>query len=170
MKIFPNRILPPGDPSKFVVWKRMYITDPDGAEYLNRLYIFRCPWFGLMRHEIVSADWDRTPHNHPWGLTAKSSFWSYVAKGGYTEGLYTIMGDRLVNQRFETHRRGWHAFGLDDVHRITHVEPNTVTYVISGRKRSGWGFWVADADRKTGTIVSWRDYLDSQGRDGNGAR
>lgn len=170
MKIFPKRILPPGDPSRFVIWKWMMITDPDGNPYLDRLYIFRCPLFGLMRHAIRSADFDRTPHNHPWGLTGKSSFWSYVAKGGYTEELSTILGDRLVNPRTKIWRRGWHAFGLDDVHRITEVEPGTVTYVVSGRKRSGWGFWVEDSPIPYGRIVSWRDYLDSQGRNGNGAR
>lgn len=170
-----KRILPPGDPSRYVFWRYMKIVDPDGNPYLDRLYIFRCPLFGLMLHKIRAADFDRTPHNHPWGITQKSSFWSYVVKGGYTEELATILGDRLVNGRTETHRRGWHAFGLDDVHRISAVEPGTVTFVVSGRKRSGWGFWVEDGmadygNVPTGKIVSWRDYLDSQGRDGNGAR
>ncbi len=174
-KIFPHRILPPGDPSRYVFFRWMMITDPDGNPYLDRLYIFRCPLFGWMLHWIRSADFDRTPHNHPWGITKKSSFWSFVVRGGYTEELATIhhafhdddYRGVLTAHRTETHKAGrWHAFGLNDVHRISECDPRTVTFVVSGKKRSGWGFWNEDEGR----IVSWRDYLDSQGRDGNGAR
>ncbi len=186
-KILPGRKLPPGDPSKIVIWKWMMITDPEGDPYLDRLYIFRCPWVGFMLHWIRAADFDRTPHNHPWGITKKSSFWSFVVRGSYTEELQSVVtvvatqgspmghlnGKKvLTGVTSVTHKAGhWHAFGLDDVHRISECDPRTITFVVSGKKRSGWGFWVeTEDDSGTGKIVSWRDYLDSQGRNGNGAR
>lgn len=167
MKIFPKRLSPPGNPSRFIFWRWMTITDMEGEPYLTRLYVFRCPKFGINLHWIHRHDWEREVHSHPWGTTKRTSFWSFVVKGGYTEELATVREDSLAwrpdgeptfflaDHRTKTWGRGWHAFGINDVHRISSVKPGTVTLVVHGKKRSGWGFWSEEQQR----LVPWREWL-----------
>lgn len=160
MRIFKNRTLPAGDPSRFVVWRWMDILGgPEKSLYLRRLYVLRTPLGGLMIHWIHRPDWSREAlHDHPWGLTKRSSFWAFIVRGGYTEQIQTMGQDEI---RTLTHKAGrWHGFPIGDVHRIDAVKSGTVTLVISGRKRFGWGFWV------DGKIVPWREYVDDFGQDG----
>lgn len=169
------RTLPAGDPSKFVWWRYMPITDPETGElYLNRLYIFRTPWGGLMKHNIAGADWGRDLHSHPWQL-GSWSFLTLVARGGYEEEVAEIVGDvcgmfkcLLAGRRTRIRKaRRIYAFRADEVHRISAVKPKTVTFVWSFPKPKNrtWGFWIED-ENGFGRIQKWSEYLDQYGRDG----
>ncbi len=165
-----KRTLPAGDPSKFVLWRHMDITDPDTGElYLRRLYIFRTPLGGLMSHQLLAEDFGRDLHGHPWRLGGWS-FLSLVVRGGYEEEVATIdtLADGrqfLYGNRTRIRKAGRaYAFRQDDVHRISSVEPKTWTIVWSFPKPKNrtWGFWVADEglEKRTGKIVKWSEYLD----------
>lgn len=166
-----NRSIPAGDPAKLVWLRTMDITGPEldapDSLYLRRLYVFRCQKFGVMLHQIHREDWDRDGlHCHPWNFRAK------ILKGGYTEQVQTLSSIsfegldecaphvRALRPVHElTWRRGsWHKFGESDVHRISSVQPGTISLVINGPKFRTWGFFVPSRG-----IVPWREYLQEQG-------
>lgn len=167
MRIFPNRTLPAGDPSKFVLWRWMDITGPGGHEnggheelYLRRLYVLRTPKFGVMLHWIKREDWDRDAlHNHPW------TFWRFIVRGGYTESLAWVADEvkpALGPQVERSYAAGrFNKFPDGAYHRITSVKPHTVSLVFTGPKVNSWGFFVPGEGH-----VGWKDYVSP----GGGAR
>lgn len=47
--------------------------------YMERKWLFVCPWFGIRIHHILASDNDRAFHDHPYNYA------SYIVKGHYTE-------------------------------------------------------------------------------------
>lgn len=121
------------------VWQ---LQHPDGTPYLTRHVLWGANALedhdptvpsSAFVHEIHTADADRHMHNHPWAWSA-----SVVLAGGYTE---MRGGPGLEYTR--AHREGdLVLFRPDDYHRITTVEPGTVTLFLCGRETHNWGFLV----------------------------
>ncbi len=166
-KVLPNRTIAAGDPRPWQLWRWMAISGPSGHQnsghtelYLLRLYVFRCPWFGIMVHFLEREDWDRDAlHDHPW------MFWRFIVSGGYVEEVaYPIMNAKgevhpmqhLNTSKMVTHR--WlraSKFPTGAYHRITSVKPRTVSLLINGPKTNSWGFFVPGTGK-----IGWRDYVD----------
>lgn len=118
----------------------------DGSAYLDRHVLWgvnaledhdpAVPSSGFV-HQIYTPDGDRHMHNHPWAWSA-----AVVLAGGYTEERLLARGQGYYSHR-QTHRVGdLNTFRTDDYHRITHVEPGTVTLFLCGREVQDWGFLV----------------------------
>jgi hypothetical protein len=113
--------------------------------YLRRLRILQTPWWAVYLHWINEPDTDRDIHDHPW------RFWSLILRGGYTEEIYERLAPIIAKRRW----RQWsaHHMPITMAHRITSVEPKTVTLVITGRRVRDWCFWTEDG------LIPWRQYL-----------
>jgi len=123
-------------------WLRVQrITRGDGAPYLWRLILFRCPWFAVYLHVFLGDD-DLCEHSHPW------DFVSIILWGGYYEitqngrlWRWYLPGSVLVR------RAEWR-------HRVMRFEQRTaVSLVLTGRKRQSWGFYTRD-----GVFIPWKQY------------
>lgn len=109
-------------------------------DYLDRLQIIRTPLFGVYLHRIHAPDLYRDPHTHPWW------FASLVLSGGYTE---EIDGSAVrVRDRFSLR-----VLSRRHAHRITETRGILWTLVITGPRRSSWGF------RTPQGYMDWRLYL-----------
>lgn len=116
--------------------------------------------FSIRLHQIVTSDYDRDMHSHPW------SFLSLVLRGRYVEArpLFTegFKFDWELKQGEELNRKvirraGSLAFRrASDRHRIRYVDPDTWTLVIAGRKTRDWGFYTPKG------FVPWREYTGDQ--------
>jgi hypothetical protein len=134
---------------RWALWQRTVIPCRDGLVYLVRRRVIQTPWFAIYLHDIHEADADRDPHNHPW------TFWSMVLRGSYTEQLHTVPYVHLDTWRINHWGRfSLHRMGRETAHRITEAEPGLKTLVITGRRRSSWGFFT----QPWGGFVDWRDY------------
>lgn len=139
---------------RWSVWRTMEIMDrthPDQV-YLKRLRIIQTPLFGLYVHWIYLPDNDRDCHDHPW------NFWSFVARGAYAEYVRTDplewpKQSHNVHQRFSLHR-----MTVEKAHKITYVEPGTITVLLIGRRTRDWGFWTDKG------WVHWREYNTEAGK------
>lgn len=124
---------------RWAFWQKFEIRKPGEAVYLRRWYVIMTPWWSIYLHHILSPDPDRDPHDHPW------DFGSFVLSGGYQEyapeGCYSYS------------RWSWHTKKATDLHRITHVCPNTRTLVFTGPRKREWGFL------RNGRWIPWREYL-----------
>lgn len=151
-------------------WKilsKMIIGKQDNP-MLKRIRVVQTPWFGIYLHFIYREDMDRDPHDHPW------VFWRIVLKGGYIEDFFfkpasqtSAIGRMHMpfwarNQPF----RWFNKFPVDQAHRITQVEPGTVTLVIVGPKNRTWGFWTPAVIRQhpddyyeTRRFIPWHKYV-----------
>lgn len=144
MRLFPNRKGKPAE--RWALW-RWYDIVLGGQLYLTRLNLIKTPWFSIKLHWIHRPDPDRDLHTHPWW------FMSFVLSGGYTEYI----------SEAPSHMKGWprriNNFNFKDkitAHRISQVDPGTVTLIISGPKDHirSWGFYDAD----TLEYTHWKDY------------
>lgn len=124
----------------------------DGDPYLDRLRLIQTPLFGIYLHHIHRADLDPDPHDHPW------SFMSIVLTGDYTESVWRIKGRRAdldpetrVRSRYSVRVLSRHS-----AHIITRVSRPLWTLVITGPRKSDWGFWTGD-----GGYVRWDIYIKS---------
>lgn len=144
--------------------------EPDGgwAAYASHLHgymrrwILRTPWGTLRLHNILRADDDADPHDHPF------DFWSLVVRGGYIEERYTRratwrmgIGWKSNGARVDIEPRGFGSLAhrnAMDMHRIGYVKANTWTIVITGPKRRPWGFLTEHG------WVGWRAYVNGQRR------
>lgn len=126
---------------------KMAIPCRDGIPYLFRRRLIQTPWFGVYLHDIFEPDADRDPHNHPW------SFLSIVLRGSYTETLHTLPYVLLDATREQTWKR-WsvHRMGRETAHRISYAAPALKTLIITGPRRSNWGFFTDDS------FVAWQEY------------
>lgn len=137
------------------IFRRKRVASPEtGKTHFDRLYLFRCRWFGILLHRLRRPDHDRDMHDHPW------SFLSIVLKGGYTEVVpgecdlqrmwidgrlvgvkeitdgFRFVPDRVRMIDFFNFKRATRS----DPHRISYVAPGTLTLVFHGPKRRDWGF------------------------------
>lgn len=124
--------------------------------YLDRLRLVQTPLFGVYLHRIHVPDADRDPHDHPWW------FASLVLSGGYDELVWDHPEDisyasrRDMIRRARTRARGrWslRTIRRTQAHMITDVSGQLWTLVLTGPRRSSWGFWTAEG------FADWRDYL-----------
>lgn len=132
----------------FLKWGDIPDTEDPKRVYLRRLRIFQTPWFAFYLHFIYLPD-DQAPHDHP------CNFWSLILRGGYTERFYRDPG-LFERSRFygpsspETFTvRNWtrwtvHGTPTSAAHRITVLEPRTISLCLFGRRRRDWGFWTQD--------------------------
>lgn len=125
-----------------------FVIGKPGNPMLERWRLLQTPWFGIYVHFIYREDLDPVCHDHPW------AFWSWVLRGGYTELVQVDpRSTRWDDQYLHSHNRfSLHSFPLANAHRITHVQPKTVTLVLVGRKQRVWGFYIDD---------EWVDYCDA---------
>ena len=130
-------------------------TDPAGDPYLDRLRIVQTPLFGLYLHHIHRADRETDPHDHPWW------FASLILAGWYEEAVWPDKTDRSTLVRRERGRWSLRTIGQGGAHIITMVRGPLWTLVLTGPKRSGWGFWTRAG------FVPWREY-DYAGEDNSG--
>lgn len=143
-------------------------NEADGTLYMGRdwlmpLWLLRedeaegClkpkPWlpFAIRLHHIARPDLDRDYHDHP------STFISLVLRGGYVERRPTSATPcwcAAEEDHYEVVRKpGSIALRrYTDRHRISSVEPGTVTLVVWFRKRQSWGFFTRNGK------VHWKDY------------
>lgn len=138
-------------------WTWYDIPDRDNPDivYLRRLAIVKCPLFAIYVHWIFLPDNDRDCHDHPW------NFKSFVLRGGYAEHLYYSMKDRK-RDKFSTKEYGrfsYHRMPTYFAHRITWLKENTVTLIITGRRKRTWGFWTKEG------WVKYNDYDKGNGPD-----
>jgi hypothetical protein len=141
-----------GEPGARWAFMRRFTIYKNDAIYLDRLRLVQTPCFGVYLHHIEQPDLDRDPHDHPW------SFGSLVLRGGYVERFHpypNVHRDFHVVTR-QWRRWSWHRMGTATAHRITSVQPGTVTLVFVGRRRRDWGFHTVAG------FVPWRDYLHGQ--------
>jgi hypothetical protein len=131
---------------RWALWSRMTIPCENGLMYLARLRIIQTPWFGIYLHDIYEPDAARDPHNHPW------SFVSIVLRGSYTELLWPDAEHAWWIVR-QTHRR-WsiHRMSRQSAHRIAYAAPGLKTLILTGPRRSNWGFFTPAG------FVPWQQY------------
>jgi hypothetical protein len=128
-------------------WSRMLINCQGGIPYLARLRLIQTPWFGIYLHDIYEPDGDRDCHNHPW------TFISVVLRGSYTERVYPYPDKKSYNYHTQHHRRfSAHKMGRKEAHRITYASPRLKTLIFTGKRQSGWGFFI------DGQYTRWQDY------------
>lgn len=133
-------------------FNQRFVIGKQNNPMMERWRLIQTPWFGIYVHFVYREDLDPVQHDHPW------RFIRMVLRGGYTEE-YT--GRKIgATQKLRPFQPGY--FPTDARHRITSVEPNTVSLVVVGRKRRTWGFWVEHWYE--GQIVyEWVDYRDALG-------
>jgi hypothetical protein len=134
----------------------------NGRPYLDRLRLLQTPLLGVYLHRIHVPDADRDPHDHPWW------FASLVLSGGYDELVWDHPEDigrpaardaiRWARSRVRG-RWSLRTIRRSQAHMITDVRGQLWTLVLTGPRRSSWGFWT------DGGFVDWRDYLKGQSED-----
>lgn len=125
----------------------------DGDPYLDRLRIIQTPWFGVYLHKIHRADTDPDPHDHPWW------FASIVLSGGYTELVHP---GKRGSDHFIRFRPRWslRMMRRSAAHRIIDIYGSLWTLVITGPRRSDWGFY------REGQFIQWQEYLEKYSDNG----
>lgn len=134
---------------QWAVWKWVDVPSKmnPGQVYLRRLRIIQTPMVGIFVHWIYEPDIDRHPHDHPW------SFCSLVLRGGYTEKIYRSLGGKPYQRQHKT--LSAHFMPIDRAHRITHLNGNVVTLIVTGRRLRTWCFWTPSG------LVEWNKLGDS---------
>lgn len=135
---------------RWAFWERMTIPCLDGLVYLVRLRVIQTPLFALYVHDIHEPDGDRAPHNHPW------TFISIVLRGHYTEHVHVDPDPerkRVETIVEKTHKRfSIHKMPQSQAHTIVEAGPNLKTLILTGRRRSSWGFFTDKG------YVDWKVY------------
>jgi hypothetical protein len=126
----------------------MLIPCQNGLQYLARLRLIQTPWFGIYLHDIFEPDGDRDCHNHPW------PFASIVLRGSYDEYVYPNPGGKGWMGYIEKHhpRFSIHFMGRDSAHRIVRAAPGLKTLILTGPRKSTWGFF------REGQFIPWDEY------------
>ena len=131
---------------RWLLWRWKVVSK---NTYITRLDVVRTPWFGVKVHWMRGPDPERDPHDHPRG------FLSIVLRGGYTEMRHRRWtGD---TQWFSLCIHRWFNWMPDPMrpHRITVIQPNTVTLVLEWGRRREWGFHTRNG------WVHWQEYRDA---------
>ena len=113
------------------------LIDIEGEPYLERYYVGCFLGITVYLHRFVSADGDRSLHDHPWKLAV-----SAVLCGSYHERRLvhldtkqrTGMLTKLIHVKWLNIIRG------SDFHQIINAKPETWTLFIHTKKSKGWGF------------------------------
>jgi hypothetical protein len=139
--------------AKRTPYKHLYHAD--GSVYMERFWLrpYSDDYNGIAArvHHIVTPDYDRELHDHPW------DFVSIVLRGGYTEAR-PIDVEPCFAGTSELVCHGFRGAGsiarrrATDRHRITDVMSDTWTLFVTGAKRQWWGFY-----GPTGKI-HWKDF------------
>lgn len=127
--------------TRWCVW-RWTITD---SEYITRLHILKTPWFSICLHWINKPDPEPWMHDHP------VSFFSIILRGGYSELRNGVWRNRACFNFIRA--------SSNDIHKITFVEPHTLTLCFMGPKTREWGFHTPQG------WVHWREYHHAQRRE-----
>lgn len=151
----------------------------DGVTFLRRRGIEHLRLGGNLIHWLDGPDPGLDLHDHPWpfvSIVLRGGYteeWAEVL--GRTEGDWLTCpgcGCAICSHRYDGCRwhalctapglapiqqRAWrrwsvHRMPLDVAHRITAVEPHTITLVLRGRKVRRWGFFMPNG------WVDWEDY------------
>lgn len=138
-----------------------HIHGEDGSPYLSRYKLYG--WMptdqvdtpmSCYLHNIHRHDLDEALHSHPWTWTQTTCLW-----GGYNEERGILRDDGLRRLTDRTLFPGRSLYmGADDLHRISHVLPDTWTLFLVGPKRQSWGFFVEGRG-----LVPWRERLAERG-------
>ena len=156
----PTRDLRPARSFLGFRFRWLDLHDGQGATYLRRRGVEHERLGGVLVHRIDGPDPGVDLHDHPW------PFLSVVLRGGYTEeavGIREAVRNADGEVRYDAtsghvevsfHEPGhlaevrtwrrWsvHRMGLDVAHRITAVEPDTITLVVRLPRRRTWGFYL----------------------------
>ena len=106
------------------------IRKKTGELHFRRFRLFSCYFFSIYIHQFLLPDEDEHLHTHPW------NFFNMILKGGYFERL-------LTNKNIVTKWRRIGYFGYHKssyAHKIEKVKPNTISLVITGKRKSDWGY------------------------------
>jgi hypothetical protein len=118
----------------------------EGEKYLDRFIVYAG---GTLRlHKFYRGDDARAPHNHPWWFIT-FPFTTYTEETYTEDGWFT--GVRVVRAwRFHFRSAKYCHVVLG---RADRKDKPFYTFVISGRRSNGWGFWP-----KAGKFVYWRNW------------
>jgi len=157
MRVFRNRKETEPDSTRWCLWRWLDITDRD-TDYLTRLTIFRCPWFGVMLHWIHAPDPIEDLHDHPW------PFVGVVIDGSYTEVVATPEDDKLINGHYNHVTNLIKKTDPTEAHSIIAVD-RAVTLVLAGSHRRDWSFFTPLGNKCPGQgdcrsiTTPWRDRI-----------
>lgn len=135
-----------------------YDIETDGDKYIERMLVPKLGGARMMLHHILRPDRDDHLHDHPWRTA-----YSVVLAGGYREerqiGPHGNRFSRYVGGQELLTRQG-RRISENDLsagiyHRITFVEPDTWSLVVTGERDTSrkWGFLV------DGNHVPFDEYL-----------
>ena len=104
--------------------------------YMERRWVFVCPWFSVRMHHILRSDIDRHMHDHPF------NYMTIILKGGYWE--HTPKGVSWVGKGSVRVRKA------EALHRLELPKDETAwTLFFMGPRKRKWGFQ---------TEEGWVDY------------
>ncbi len=127
--------------------------------YMER-WILTTPWGEVRLHHILTSDYDRDAHDHPF------SFISTILWGHYSEAMYHTPPAHLLNQsaildKIWTPPRWVPRFvTATQLHRLTLLAP-VWTLVLAGKRHREWGFQTEKG------WVQWEQYCAEQGKEMN---
>jgi len=113
--------------------RKVIYDQSDGAPYLERYYLIKSRWIGVVLHHILRPDSDERLHNHPWRWA-----FSLILAGGYVEERL----DSIDQVRSTTLRVGrLNKIGSNTYHRISALVADDVwTLFVHGAAKEAWGF------------------------------
>lgn len=142
-------------PQRFLEWldKRGSgrLITRQGVPYLQRYYLFRSKYFGIMLHQFWSSDPD-DPHSHPWANV------SMVLRGGYHE--HFLDGSHFIRNPLSFVLRSAGEFHRIEVPEGS--EGSAWSLFFRFKRTRSWGFLT-----KNGWVDA-RDYddkVDTYGKD-----
>lgn len=135
------RVPPPGG-----IYMNRWVLWSSGGSRKDRMSDKARRGARLLLHEVLRADADPRPHNHPWRWAV-----ALVISGGYCEVRMTdFRGVRLAR----TWRWPWRPYLMTGTsfHRIdTLKERASWSLFLHGPRRHGWGFVEAVPDDRSGS-------------------
>lgn len=123
----------------------------EGNPYMER-WIF---WFGLgtlRLHKFFRGDDERAPHDHPW------PFITFPFKSYWEQVFEPEMKVSSVYNYVKAFRFHYRPAKYCHIVKMSPRQRPFWTFVISGRKTEGWGFWPYNGLRNKREFVSWRKF------------